>query len=204
MKLVVLLVFLFGMWQVAFAQANYSIEINGQSFAVQLNESFTYLTETGDSVQFVLSKTGKEIEIQPINESSPQSANTEQFEDSFLAFTYPANYAIAITQPAEGLQQISMINGSGGGIIIQEYVGMDPTELKEFFLQQLSTENKVESTKVENELGGQRLQGLQTKVNGQPTITVYSHQQQSGGVLLAIIGDEEKLSTEFFTSLQLK
>lgn len=171
----------------------YSIKINGQSFDVKLDRSFTYITENGDSVAFTLQRTGTPIEqTVPSNHNTPQSANTEKFEDSFLQFTYPANYAIAVTQPVEDFQQITMIDGNGGGIIIQEFSSMDPTDLSEFFLLQLVDNEAAEIQKVKMKLSGKNLKGLTTTDKDGRPISIYAYNKRNSGILLTIIGDESQ------------
>ena len=197
---------LFSVSVFCYSQENYSITINEQNFDVELEKSFTYITEGGDSVEFVLHKSGETSLIaQNDKNNAPQSANTQQYQDSFLRFTYPENYAIAITQPADDFQQITMINGNGGGIIIQEFTAMNPSSLKEFFLNQLATAQNMETASVESNIGGKQLRGIQGIDGDGMSIKIYSHSTGNQGVLLALLGTEEDdLLQQVLSSLQFK
>jgi len=189
------------------SQQEFSISINGQNFPVDLNRSFTYITETGDSVIFELTATGAIAQTSPPTTSFQNSGNSDVYEDLMIRFSYPENFAVATTQPATGLQQITLISGNGAGVIIQEFSSINTTSLSDFLLTQLVGESAASNAQPVNQsLGGQQVQGLRTRDDDGNDVVVYNYSKANQGVLIAMIGDSNSsnILLEFIRNLELK
>lgn len=191
-------------------QDNHTITIDGKEFPIQMGESFTYITESGESIIFELG--GPEnpapvpAAVQTTNQFENKGSETV-FEDNMIRFNYPENFSVATTQPSEGLQQITMVSGAGGGIILQEFSTMNPKGLEEFFLSQLVGEtHAANSQKANQTIDGNKVKGLRTTDEDGDPVVVYTHGKDNQGVVIALIGNQKNdaLLIDFLRSLSFR
>ena len=206
-NLVLALFVLFG--ATSLAQESYSLQINQQTFPVELGKNFTYITESGDSITFQLSKTGEAVVVQQVQNDQPfaQKGNDKQFDDALLSFSYPENYSIATTRPNKNIQQHTLVSGQGGGVIIQEFATINPSKLVSFMLSGLVTEEQAKAAKpITETIGGKAFKGLQTKDAEGNTVKVIGYGQNNKGLLIATIQSQtnDELLQNLFNQFTIK
>jgi len=182
------------------AQEANTITIDGQDFPIEVGKPFTYITESGESVVFEVN--GSDFSSPPTSTQPPVTPSKNQFEnkgsnttyeDDLIRFQYPDNFSIATTQPSQGLQQLTMVSGQGGGIILQEFSTMNPEGLDQFFLSQLVGESQASSSqKVNQTIDGKKVKGLRASDDDGNPVVIYTHGKQTQGIVIALIGNQEK------------
>ncbi|GAA3939937.1 hypothetical protein [Hymenobacter algoricola] len=105
--------------QPAGASANFQLIVNGQPMDVEAGKEFTLTTPKGETVR---------LEV--------REKTIRTFQDSWVTFQYPAKLSVAETQQ-DGMRQLVMMNATGGGLLIQEYTGIDPAGIVDFMSAQL-------------------------------------------------------------------
>lgn len=192
------------------AQESYSVNIDGNNFEIELDRQFTYITASGDSVRFEVRKTGEALQIQqnPVVQDFNIGGDEKVFEDILIRFTYPVNFTVAKTRPAQNIQQVTMVSGNGGGIIIQEFIGLNTNHLVDFFLGGLIGSQNIEtaqpaSVTLSNGVALNGKIGLDDENN---KVSVYSYGKEDKGILIALIGKEEsdQLLSGFLDTLEVK
>lgn len=121
-KLLLLSFCLFGTF--AFSQqGNYIIEINGEKHTADLDKPFT------------LNINGKDTQVKL---SQPEFLN---YNNSRIGFEYPKSYNFSAAHVEDGIIQITCMNASGDGLMLQQYDGISPKGLETFMLAEITKES---------------------------------------------------------------
>jgi hypothetical protein len=64
------------------------------------------------------------------------------FRDSVFSFSYPKGYQVSMTTIDETAIQYIVIDAGGSGYMIQKYLTMNPSAMKEILLQEITKESK--------------------------------------------------------------
>lgn len=92
--------------------------------------------------------------------------DTLTYHDSLFSFDYIKDFNASQAILGTGIKQVTVITAEGSGFVIQQYMGIDPSPLKEMMLNQLTEESinyGYSSTKTNftRKLGsGQEISGL--------------------------------------------
>ncbi len=188
---------------------DYSITIENQEFPVELGKSFTYITESGDSIVFEINGPSNHTNSVPeqATNSFENSGSDVIYEDNMIRFQYPDNYSIATTRPLDNMQQITMVSGTGSGIILQQFSTMNPEGLGQFFLSQLIGDGLAsDAKKVNQTIDGKKVKGLRSSDSDGNPVVVYTHGKGKQGIVIALIGNQsdDNLLMSFLQSLAFK
>lgn len=169
------------------AQEDYSIQIDGKEYPIALAKE--YLIEVnGEKIPIVL--TMNDILL---------------FEDSLFSFRYPKEYKISEMVIDAGIEQIALITAEGSGLIIQKYLSMDPTTLKEMMLNELTKESinygyemKRENfvRKLENNKKIEGIKAILTYKDDKSFYEIASYGKKDEGIMVMTIVPDENLSTQ--------
>ena len=116
---VVLITFFAG---AAFAR-NYILTIDGREYEIDLGTKTTVALADGRKVDVELEK-----------------KSIADFKTSNFSFSHPSHVTPSRTNIGEGIYQTMMATPSGTMVLIQEYAGIDPSELVDFMLNELLKE----------------------------------------------------------------
>jgi hypothetical protein len=157
--------------------SNYTITINGESFEYSL----------GETIEYDAKKKG------PLKISVSQKDNLT-YNDGIIVFNHPKSFPISETQLDEGIKQITAINSSGMGFIIQEYEGINPSLMVDLMLNEVTKESveygysetisSVEFNTKDNKV----LKGKKSVLEYQGVVdewVVVTYSWKDGGVLIA-------------------
>ncbi len=192
----------------AHAQSDYKITINGQPFDVRLDQSFTYITNSGERVEFVLDKKSERGKPDEQTAKSKSIAkNQKSYKDPLMEFDFPTEFGAVETEPLKEMKQITMLDGDGGGIIIQEFLSINPADLVDFLLQDIVGEQQMGSAQQVNQsISGKQLKGKFARDSGGQKVVVYSYGNGNQGVCITLIGDDRhrEVFSKFLTDFKLK
>ncbi len=194
------------------SQQDASIIIDGKTFPIKTNKEFTYITHNGDSVKFMVNSIDRPVQTTaPAKKNNPvstaQMANRTSFTDDFVSFDYPVNYSAAKISIGPKIDQITLINGQGSGIIIQEFSTINPSSLVDFMLNEYK--DNLSGVKAENQTiktaNGVKLKGKRIRSNGDD-IAVVAHHKGKRGVLVTLIKTEgsDELMNAFLKTFEVK
>ncbi len=122
------LLFLIVLIASAFAQAqnkeHYILLIEGDSLKIDLNQDLNYKLKSGKTIDLKL--------VQPALLS---------YEDDYLSFLYPNMVTYSQTPVEDGLMQLMVMRATGNGLIIQEYDFLNPENLVDLMLNEITKES---------------------------------------------------------------
>jgi len=181
-----LLIFLsFGLPLVVAAQndKNYILELNGDTISLSLNEPASLKTRDGKSLTLML-----------------RQKDVLTFTDEYVTFQYPAYFTVS-KKNIEGVIQLMCIGAGGNGFIIQEYKSINPENLIDAMLEEITEESKsagAKETKIDTEkvmVRGRIIKGKQSTLQLDDDLSVYavySAKIKKGGIMIiTMINDKE-------------
>jgi hypothetical protein len=142
-----------------------------------------------------------------------------RWSDAMLSFDYPSGLTVATQKLSENVTQHVLASAVGTVVIVQEYIGVDPTELKQFMINELTKDDvQIGSALTQSELtktlnSGLRLQGIEGVLKSNievKTFDVLSYGKNRQGVLLVTIITDDRRPTDqafidkFWSTLILK
>jgi len=117
------LFFLFGILQLkAECQGKYELFLNDSSITVNADQYYT-ISVGGQQIRIFL-----------------KSLDTLQFKDSIFSFKYFKDYKISKTEIQKGATQMLLTTADGSGFIVQEYSILNPENLTELMLAEITKE----------------------------------------------------------------
>lgn len=103
---------------------NYILEINGDTVSVGLEGSSTLKTKDGRSLTVKLKQ--KDILVH---------------SDNMMSFQYPSSFTVS-TKMIDDVEQILCMSGGGNGYIIQKYKNVNPENIVDMMLAEITEESK--------------------------------------------------------------
>jgi hypothetical protein len=122
MKKIILAISLFTTLK-SYSQEDYTIQLGDTSFSAALDKSYN------------ISVNGKLIEIKI------SQKDTLTFVDELYTFKYLKGFKVSKSKIDEGISQLVLLSAEGTGLIIQQYENLNPTNLIEFMLTELTKES---------------------------------------------------------------
>lgn len=166
---------------ILFAQKekNYILEINGDTVSMSVGEPASFKAKNGQTYKVNL-----------------KLKETLTYQDSMVFFQHPSSFTISTKEIQEGLSQVLCMSAGGNGFLVQEYSDVDPVEIVDLMLTELTQESKdagykETSTDVEQKLkSGRVLKGKQSKLvlDDETNIyAVYPVKWKTGGFLIVLL-----------------
>ena len=115
------------------AQENFSLEINGEVFDIEL---------------------GKDYELKINNKAVKVKVKQNDillYDDPFFSFKHPKEFTVAKSVLGEDIEQIVLMSAEGTGFIIQKYGTIDPTTLNALMMNEVTKESINYGFKMERE-----------------------------------------------------
>ncbi|MCX2740503.1 hypothetical protein [Pontibacter anaerobius] len=103
--------------------ANYQLTINGKTTDIALGKEYKLKLANGKEVTVAVKQ--KEILT---------------YQDDWVSLQYPQGLHPAFTSPDPDLEQITLLTASGNGILLQKYKTMNPTEIVDLMLKEMTNE----------------------------------------------------------------
>lgn len=133
----------------AVAQEGYTLTIDGTTYPIGLDRHKNIVLPDGSRVTLLLS----------------QDAFTTYSTDAF-SFSHESHYKPARTELADGLVQTIVVTPLGSGVVIQEYANIDPADLIDVMLNEVTKEEvgygyEYEESEVSREVGDRLVRGRQ-------------------------------------------
>lgn len=163
---------LVGMGAVAQDAANYQIIINGKATDVALGKA-----------QKVRLANGQEIEI------TVKQKDILSYQDDWISLQYPKVLQPTIATPDPQLEQVALVTANGNGILVQKYKTINPTELVDLMLQEI-TEDKMNFGYTRSEEAYELKLQSGHKARGKSVVLKHGGQEQRYTV--AAIGSKNK------------
>ena len=180
---------------------NYVIILDNDSVFINLDESKSYSTKTGEELNIKL--------IQP---------NILTYSDDFISFNYERSLNVSNTLLEEGIEQCLVMKSTGNGFLIQKYSTMNPSDLTSLILNELTkesvnygykrTDKKFKKTLV----SGETIEGLKVTLkyqNEKQVYTVATYGEKDRGILVLTMFlnndyNDMEIINLLFNTLQLK
>jgi hypothetical protein len=107
----------------AAAQEEYSVQINDSVYDVAANKKYVF-NNGGTRIYLTL-----------------KAKDTLTYQDDFFSFLYSKNHKISKLVLEQGVEQIIIMTAEGSGMLIQKYTTLNPTNLNETMLAELTRES---------------------------------------------------------------
>ncbi|AYA36318.1 hypothetical protein D3Y59_04115 [Hymenobacter oligotrophus] len=166
---------------------NFQVVLNGQVLDVEPGKTYSYTTPKGEVVQVQL-----------------RESSIRHFRDEWVSFQHPPKLSVAETQE-EGIRQLILMNAAGAGVLVQEYTGLDPKDILEFMITQLTKDEvkagyKRQDKAYEKKLAdGKLLNGKTVYLSQKNARSVYQIGTWSGeneGIMVVTINREDGSSSD--------
>jgi hypothetical protein len=105
------------------AQEDYKIRINDSSLAVSPDKEYQIVVN-GQKINLML-----------------MLNDTLRFDNSQCSFQHLKEYKVAKTELGKGIEQAVLLTAEGSGILIQSYLTINPTNLNETMLKEITKES---------------------------------------------------------------
>ena len=105
------------------AQEDYTIRIHDSSFKIALDKPYEVTVK------------GRKINI------TVTANDTINYRDDLYSFQYLKDFKISRTEVDEGIEQVMIMTAEGNGIIIQKYSTMDPSQMNDIMLTEVTKES---------------------------------------------------------------
>lgn len=122
MKTYILILILF-ITNLIHSQGDYTIEINGKVFEIDLDKD--YDLDVKDNIFKIKVK----------------QKDTLLYADAYFSFKYPKEYKVSSTELDGGIEQLFLMTAEGSGFIIQKYATMSPALLNELMINEVTKES---------------------------------------------------------------
>lgn len=195
------------------AQEQYQIIINGEPYDISLDKSFTYITDSGEQVEFQVNKSGFPIVSQPEPEDkskrqakSKKSNSSGQYSGELVSFSYPEGYGVAETEPIQGLNQVTMLSGDGGGIIVQEFLSIEAPNLVPQLLEGIVGSKQMANSKVvQQQISGKKVSGLHALDDLGNQVVVYAYAHKNKSLFITLVGKDGQREefSRFLTDIEI-
>lgn len=186
----------------AHCQEDYTIEINGESFEISLDKEFQY--QTKDGVKNILLK----------------QKDTLTYNDEMFSFNFFKEYKVGKTKIEQGIEQLMLMTPEGDGFLIQKYSTINPENLKELMLGEVTKESinygfEMERREYKHKLiSGEDLNVIQAYLTYNDEVNIYEiasvGKKDSGLLIMAMRMNDtknsigEKLINLIWNSLEIK
>ncbi len=154
------LVFLIISLKVA-GQADYIIRINDTVINIALDKPYNIKVK-GENVQLIV-----------------KLKDTLTYSKSFFSFLYTKNYKVAQSKIENGIDQITILTANGSGILIQKYETLNPTNLKELMLTEVTKEGinygfkETRTTYIKKLATGQEVEVTKAELTYKDEVNIY-------------------------------
>lgn len=154
------LVFLIISLKVA-GQADYIIRINDTVINIALDKPYNIKVK-GENVQLIV-----------------KLKDTLTYSKSFFSFLYTKNYKVAQSKIENGIDQITILTANGSGILIQKYETLNPTNLKELMLTEVTKESinygfkETRTTYIKKLATGQEVEVTKAELTYKDEVNIY-------------------------------
>lgn len=186
----------------AHSQEDYTIEINGESFEISLDKEFQF--QTKDGVKNILLK----------------QKDTLTYNDEMFSFNFFKEYKVGKTKIEQGIEQLMLMTPEGDGFLIQKYSTINPENLKELMLGEVTKESinygfEMERREYNHKLtSGEDLNVIQAYLTYNDEVNIYEiasvGKKDSGLLIMAMRMNDtknsigEKLINLIWNSLEIK
>jgi len=169
------------------ADEDYQIEINGNRFAIGLDQEKTLVLPGGQNLSIILS----------LNEYI-------SFEGSFFSFSHKNQFKPNRTDLGDGIFQTVITTPLGSAVLIQEYTNIDPTSLVGLMLKEITKEEveygyKYEERDVSRMVGNIEITGKEattTYKDQRWTRAVYTYGKKDSGVLIVTSIEADSVASD--------
>jgi hypothetical protein len=194
--------FLFSLSLYAQEEKNYVLEINGDTVSASLGENIKHTLKDGKVINLKISR-----------------KDMMTFDTDVLSFKYPSDFSVTSTKIDEDVQQYLLMSAGGAGLMVQVYRSLNPEGIVDFFLDQITEDEKkagYKETRKEAERklsNGVKMEGKKSILkmdNDVSEFSVVGYGKGKKGILVIEInpghdGDlEKKLFDTFWKSFQIK
>ncbi len=204
MKLSLIVILIVLSTSLTFAQnsGNYIIIINGDSLFIDLENSYQYKTDKGESVTLKVT--------QP---------DILSYTDNMISFKHDKSLRVSNTVIAEGIEQCAIMKSTGNGFMVQKYKTIDPSSLTQLMLTEITKESvsygySMSEEKFEKKLlSGQTIEGIQATLTykGEKEVYVVATYggKDEGIIVVTFLLSEDYLSEDkpmidlFFETLKI-
>ena len=107
----------------AYTQEDYTLHVDGKTLKVSLDKKYEVVIN------------GKKVSL------FITANDTLTYDDEYVHFLYPKGFSISGTKVEEGIEQVTIINAEGSGVLIQSYSSFDPSMLNELMLSEITKES---------------------------------------------------------------
>lgn len=200
LKITLSLLILF--FTVAHSQEDYTIEINGESFEISLDKQFQL--QTKDGLKNIILK----------------QKDTLTYNDEMFSFNFFKEYKVGKTKIEQGIEQLMLMTPEGDGFLIQKYSTINPENLKELMLGEVTKESinygfQMERREYKHKLtSGEDLNVIQAYLTYNDEVNIYEiasvGKKDSGLLIMAMRMNDtknsigEKLINLIWNSLEIK
>ncbi len=105
------------------AQEDYTIRIQDSSFKIALDKPYDVMIK-GKKIKFTVT-----------------ANDTINYKDDLYSFQYLKDFKISKTEVDEGIEQVMIMTAEGNGILIQKYATMDPSQMNDIMLTEVTKES---------------------------------------------------------------
>jgi hypothetical protein len=180
----------FSLWlpaAVCLADANYTLEISGQKYDIDLDQET--LIELADQTRLTLTLQQKEF---------------VEYRSDFFSFSHKNQYKPNKTDLGEGIHQTLVTTPLGTAIIVQEYSNADPAVLVDFMLKELTKEEvgygyDYQEQEIDRTVGAIALKGKQAVTSYKDekwTREVYACSGKDAGLLIITMIEQDNVANE--------
>lgn len=160
---------------------NYVLIIDGKSQEIDLGQKSTVTLGNGQNVEITVEKKA-----------------VLNFKTNNFSFDYPSEYTPARTDLGDGIFQTMLATPMGSLILVQEYENMDPSDMTDMMLRELTKEEvqygyKIDKTEVTKSINGKVFKGkkaVATYKDEQNTRHVMTYSAKDAGLLVVTMLDK--------------
>ncbi|WP_147383282.1 hypothetical protein [Pontibacter oryzae] len=183
MKIVLLasILCLAGIGAVAQDAANYQVVIDGKATDIALGKA-----------QKVKLANGKELEL------TIKQKDILTYQDDWVSLQYPKALQPTIATPDPQLEQVTLVTANGNGMLLQKYKTINPTELVDLMLQEI-TEGEMNFGYTRSEEAYELKLQSGHKARGKSVVLKHGGQEQRYTV--AAIGSKNKIEGIIFMTM---
>ncbi len=122
MKNILVIIALFSNFT-TYCQEDYVIRLKDTSISISLDKQYNIVVK-GEKLNFFITQ-----------------KDTLTYKNNLFSFKHPKTFKVSSTKLDDGIEQISILNSEGSGIIIQSYASLNPTSLNETMLNEITKES---------------------------------------------------------------
>ncbi|ARS37101.1 hypothetical protein [Pontibacter actiniarum] len=103
--------------------ANYQVTIDGKAMDVALGKEYKMKLANGREVTVAV-----------------RQKNVLTYQDDWISLQYPKGLHPAFATPDPDLEQMTLLTANGNGVLVQKYKTVDPTELVDLMVKEITNE----------------------------------------------------------------